>query len=194
MVITQDSTTIVDAAGDPNQIVGRVNQLRTEVESSDSDVDREKLQMRLATLAGGVAVIRVGGRNQEDISTRRDDCERAVRLSKSAIDHGIVPGGGKALAVTATRLAETAAGPAVDQALVVAALRAPLRQLAVNAGVVDVDDIVERVGDPSSDEIFDARTGQFRDLASSTVLDSADVVGTVVQSATACARRFLSVL
>ena len=191
VVITRDSTTIVDAAGDPDLIAGRVQQLRHEIEQIDSDWDRGKLEERLAKLAGGVAIVKVGGPKHDQTLSRVERIEGAIRLTAGAIDRGIVVGGGKALAVTASFLS---AGTPKPPDFMLTALTAPLRQLAINAGIFDAGAVVQRVGDSASDEAFDARTGEFSDLASWTVFDSADVMVTVVSSAAACARKFLSIL
>jgi chaperonin GroEL len=190
VIITQESTTIVEAAGDGGQIENRVNQIRDELENSDSDRDREKLRERLGKLAGGVAVIKVGGRNHDRVLSRMAAFEGGIRVMTGAIRDGIVPGGARVLAVTASFL--TAARPK-PRDLILTALTAPMRQLAVNAGA-DADAVLERAGSSSSDEAFDAKTGQFSDLAAWTVFDSADVMVTAVSSAAASARRFLAIL
>ena len=138
VVITKDETTIVDGAGNAEQIQGRVNQIRAEIEKSDSDYDREKLQERLAKLAGGVAVIKVGAATEVELKERKHRIEDAVRNAKAAVEEGIVPGGGVALVQagkTAFDKLDLAGDEATGANIVKVALDAPLRQIAVNAGL-----------------------------------------------------------
>ena len=138
VVITKDETTIVDGAGDADQIAGRVNQIRAEIEKSDSDYDREKLQERLAKLAGGVAVIKVGAATEVELKERKHRIEDAVRNAKAAVEEGIVPGGGVALVQagkTAFDKLDLVGDEATGANIVKVALDAPLRQIAVNAGL-----------------------------------------------------------
>ncbi|MEH0830925.1 TCP-1/cpn60 chaperonin family protein, partial [Micromonospora sp. CPCC 205714] len=137
VVVTKDETTIVDGAGDAEQIQGRVNQIRAEIDKSDSDYDREKLQERLAKLAGGVAVIKVGAATEVELKERKHRIEDAVRNAKAAVEEGIVPGGGVALVQagkTAFDKLDLAGDEATGAQIVKIALDAPLRQIAVNAG------------------------------------------------------------
>ncbi len=138
VVITKDETTIVDGGGDADQIQGRVNQIRAEIEKSDSDYDREKLQERLAKLAGGVAVIKVGAATEVELKERKHRIEDAVRNAKAAVEEGIVPGGGVALVQagkTAFDKLDLVGDEATGANIVRVALDAPLRQIAVNAGL-----------------------------------------------------------
>src|SRR5213078_1162093 len=138
VVVTKDETTIVDGAGDADQISGRVSQIRAEIENSDSDYDREKLQERLAKLAGGVAVIKVGAATEVELKERKHRIEDAVRNAKAAVEEGIVAGGGVALlqaSVTAFEKLELEGDEATGAQIVLKALEAPLKQIAVNAGL-----------------------------------------------------------
>src|ERR1700753_4019676 len=138
VVVTKDETTIVEGAGDPDQIQGRVNQIRTEIEKSDSDYDREKLQERLAKLAGGVAVIKVGAATEVELKERKHRIEDAVRNAKAAVEEGLLPGGGVALAnatLTAFDKLDLVGDEATGANIVRVALTAPLKQIAINAGL-----------------------------------------------------------
>ena len=138
VVITKDETTIVEGAGDADQIAGRVNQIRAEIEKSDSDYDREKLQERLAKLAGGVAVIKVGAATEVELKERKHRIEDAVRAAKASVEEGIVAGGGVALVQagnTAFEKLDLTGDEATGANIVKVALAAPIRQIAINAGL-----------------------------------------------------------
>src|SRR5207302_2549822 len=138
VVVTKDETTIVDGAGDGDQIQGRVNQIRAEIEKSDSDYDREKLQERLAKLAGGVAVIKVGAATEVELKERKHRIEDAVRNAKAAVEEGIVAGGGVALlqaSVVAFEKLDLEGEEATGANIVRLAVEAPLKQIAINAGL-----------------------------------------------------------
>ncbi|WP_344496713.1 chaperonin GroEL, partial [Nonomuraea monospora] len=138
VVVTKDETTIVDGAGDAEQIAGRVNEIRAEIERTDSDYDREKLQERLAKLAGGVAVIKAGAATEVELKERKHRIEDAVRNAKAAVEEGIVPGGGVALLQAGAKAfdkLELAGDEATGAAIVKKALEEPLKQIAVNAGL-----------------------------------------------------------
>ncbi len=138
VVVTKDETTIVDGAGDADQIAGRVNQIRAEIENTDSDYDREKLQERLAKLAGGVAVIKAGAATEVELKERKHRIEDAVRNAKAAVEEGIVPGGGVALLQAGTeafKKLDLVGDEATGAAIVRRALEEPLKQIAVNAGL-----------------------------------------------------------
>ena len=137
LTTTKDETTIVEGAGDAEQIQGRVNQIRAEIEKSDSDYDREKLQERLAKLAGGVAVIKVGAATEVELKERKHRIEDAVRNAKAAVEEGLLPGGGVALAnaaATAFEKLDLTGDEATGANIVKVALTAPLKQIAINAG------------------------------------------------------------
>src|SRR5881628_3346800 len=166
IVVTKDETTIVEGAGDTDQIAGRVNQIKNEIEKSDSDYDREKLQERLAKLAGGVAVIKAGAATEVELKERKHRIEDAVRNAKAAVEEGIVAGGGVALLQAA---AEAFAGlkltgdEATGANIVKVAVEAPLKQIAINAGH-EGGVVVERVKTLKPGEGLDAATGEYRNL------------------------------
>ena len=138
VVVTKDETTIVEGAGQADQIAGRVTQIRAEIENSDSDYDREKLQERLAKLAGGVAVIKAGAATEVELKERKHRIEDAVRNAKAAVEEGIVAGGGVALiqaGKTAFESLELEGDEATGAAIVKLAIEAPLKQIAINAGL-----------------------------------------------------------
>ena len=166
VVVTKDETTIVDGAGDADQIAGRVNQIRAEIEKSDSDYDREKLQERLAKLAGGVAVIKVGAATEVELKERKHRIEDAVRNAKAAVEEGIVPGGGVALVQagkTAFDKLDLVGDEATGANIVKVALDAPLRQIAVNAGL-EGGVVVEKVRNLEAGHGLNAATGEYVDM------------------------------
>jgi chaperonin GroEL len=194
VVITKDETTIVDGAGSAEQIQGRVNQIRAEIEKSDSDYDREKLQERLAKLAGGVAVIKVGAATEVELKERKHRIEDAVRNAKAAVEEGIVPGGGVAL-VQAAKGAFDKLDLTGDEAtgvqIVKVALDAPLRQIAVNAGL-EGGVVVEKVRHLQAGHGLDAATGDYVDLLASGIIDPAKVTRSALQNAASIAALFLT--
>src|SRR2546423_1476626 len=194
VVITKDETTIVDGAGDADQIAGRVNQIRAEIEKSDSDYDREKLQERLAKLAGGVAVIKVGAATEVELKERKHRIEDAVRNAKAAVEEGGLPGGGVAL-VQAGKSAfdklELIGDEATGANIVKVALDAPLRQIAVNAGH-EGGVVVEKVRNLPAGHGLDASTGEYVDLLAAGVLDPAKVTRSALQNAASIAALFLT--
>ena len=194
VVITKDETTIVDGAGDADQIQGRVNQIRAEIEKSDSDYDREKLQERLAKLAGGVAVIKVGAATEVELKERKHRIEDAVRNAKAAVEEGIVPGGGVAL-VQAGKSAfdklELIGDEATGANIVKVALDAPLRQIAVNAGH-EGGVVVEKVRNLPAGHGLDAATGEYVDLLAAGIIDPAKVTRSALQNAASIAALFLT--
>ena len=194
VVVTKDETTIVDGAGDADEIQGRVNQIRAEIEKSDSDYDREKLQERLAKLAGGVAVIKVGAATEVELKERKHRIEDAVRNAKAAVEEGIVPGGGVALvqaAKTAFDKLDLAADEATGAQIVKTALDAPLRQIAVNAGL-EGGVVVERVRTLQPGHGLDAATGEYVDLLAAGIIDPAKVTRSALQNAASIAALFLT--
>ncbi|GAA4456921.1 chaperonin GroEL [Phytohabitans houttuyneae] len=194
VVVTKDETTIVDGAGDADQIQGRVNQIRAEIEKSDSDYDREKLQERLAKLAGGVAVIKVGAATEVELKERKHRIEDAVRNAKAAVEEGIVPGGGVALVQagkTAFDKLDLAGDEATGAQIVKIALDAPLRQIAVNAGL-EGGVVVERVRNLETNHGLNAATGEYVDLLSAGIIDPAKVTRSALQNAASIAALFLT--
>jgi chaperonin GroEL len=194
VVITKDETTIVDGGGNAEQIQGRVNQIRAEIEKSDSDYDREKLQERLAKLAGGVAVIKVGAATEVELKERKHRIEDAVRNAKAAVEEGIVPGGGVALVQagkTAFDKLDLVGDEATGAQIVKIALDAPLRQIAVNAGL-EGGVVVERVRNLDAGHGLDAATGEYVDLLAAGIIDPAKVTRSALQNAASIAALFLT--
>ncbi|MEU6207553.1 chaperonin GroEL [Micromonospora musae] len=194
VVVTKDETTIVDGAGDAEQIQGRVNQIRAEIEKSDSDYDREKLQERLAKLAGGVAVIKVGAATEVELKERKHRIEDAVRNAKAAVEEGVVPGGGVALVQagkTAFDKLDLTGDEATGAQIVKIALDAPLRQIAVNAGL-EGGVVVERVRSLEPGHGLNAATGEYVDLLAAGIIDPAKVTRSALQNASSIAALFLT--
>src|SRR5579884_3060203 len=194
VVVTKDETTIVEGAGDPEQIAGRVNQIRAEIEKSDSDYDREKLQERLAKLAGGVAVIKAGAATEVELKERKHRIEDAVRNAKAAVEEGIVAGGGVALlqsSTTAFEKIDLAGDEAVGAGIVKLAVEAPLKQIAVNAGL-EGGVVVEKVRNLEPGFGLDAATGEYVDLVKAGIIDPAKVTRSALQNAASIAGLFLT--
>ncbi len=194
VVVTKDETTIVEGGGDPEQIQGRVNQIRAEIEKSDSDYDREKLQERLAKLAGGVAVIKAGAATEVELKERKHRIEDAVRNAKAAVEEGIVAGGGVALA-QATAVAfdklELDGDEATGANIVRVALEAPLKQIAINAGL-EGGVVAEKVRNSETGWGLNAATGEYVDLVASGIIDPAKVTRSALQNAASIAALFLT--
>ncbi len=194
VVITKDETTIVDGGGDADQIQGRVNQIRAEIEKSDSDYDREKLQERLAKLAGGVAVIKVGAATEVELKERKHRIEDAVRNAKAAVEEGIVPGGGVALVQagkTAFDKLDLVGDESTGVNIVRVALDAPLRQIAVNAGL-EGGVVVEKVRNLPIGHGLNAATGEYVDMLAAGIPDPTKVVRSALQNAASIAALFLT--
>ena len=194
VLVTKDETTIVDGAGDADQIQGRVNQIRAEIEKSDSDYDREKLQERLAKLAGGVAVIKIGAATEVELKERKHRIEDAVRAAKAGVEEGMVPGGGVALVQagkTAFDKLDLAGDEATGANIVKVALDAPLRQIAVNAGL-EGGVVVERVRNLEPGKGLNAATGEYVDMLSAGIIDPAKVTRSALQNAASIAALFLT--
>ena len=194
VVVTKDETTIVEGAGDADLIQGRVNQIRGEIEKSDSDYDREKLQERLAKLAGGVAVIKAGAATEVELKERKHRIEDAVRNAKAAVEEGIVAGGGVALiqagAVAFEKL-ELEGDEATGALSVRAAIDAPLKQIAVNAGL-EGGVVAEKVRNLPSGQGLNAATGVYEDLLAAGVNDPVKVTRSALQNAASIAALFLT--
>jgi chaperonin GroEL len=194
VVITKDETTIVEGAGDADQIGGRVNQIRAEIDKSDSDYDREKLQERLAKLAGGVAVIKVGAATEVELKERKHRIEDAVRNAKAAVEEGIVAGGGVAL-VQATDAAfeklELTGDEATGANIVRVATEAPLKQIAINAGL-EGGVVAEKVRNLEAGIGLDAATGEYVDMVAAGIIDPAKVTRSALQNAASIAALFLT--
>ena len=193
VVITKDETTIVDGNGSSEQVQGRVNQIRAEIESSDSDYDREKLQERLAKLAGGVAVIKAGAATEVELKERKHRIEDAVRNAKAAVEEGIVAGGGVALlqATSVFEKLELDGDEATGAQAVKLALEAPLKQIAVNAGL-EGGVVVEKVRNLTPGHGLNAATGEYVDLIAEGIIDPAKVTRSALQNAASIAGLFLT--
>ncbi|MFI0818875.1 chaperonin GroEL [Streptomyces sp. NPDC021098] len=193
VTVTKDETTIVDGAGDTDQVQGRVNQIRAEIENSDSDYDREKLQERLAKLAGGVAVIKAGAATEVELKERKHRIEDAVRNAKAAVEEGIVAGGGVALLQTVSvfEKLELEGDEATGAQAVRLALEAPLKQIAVNAGL-EGGVVVEKVRNLTPGHGLNAATGEYIDLIAEGIIDPAKVTRSALQNAASIAALFLT--
>jgi chaperonin GroEL len=194
VVVTKDETTIVEGAGDTEQIAGRVAQIRAEIEKSDSDYDREKLQERLAKLAGGVAVIKAGAATEVELKERKHRIEDAVRNAKAAVEEGIVAGGGVALlqaSVSAFEKLDLTGDEATGANIVRVALEAPLKQIAVNAGL-EGGVVAEKVRGLAPGHGLDAATGEYVDLIATGIIDPAKVTRSALQNAASIAALFLT--
>jgi len=196
VVVTKDETTIVEGAGTEEDIKGRINQIKAEIENTDSDYDREKLQERLAKLSGGVAVIKVGAATEVELKEKKHRIEDAVSTTKAAIEEGVVPGGGVALLRSQTRILEAADKLHGDEAtgarMVAKAVEAPLTQIAVNAGL-EGGVIVDKVRHlKKATEGLNAATGEYEDLIKAGVIDAAKVTRSALQNAASIAALFLT--
>ncbi|MEJ7651015.1 MAG: chaperonin GroEL [Nakamurella sp.] len=194
VVVTKDETTIVDGAGDAAQIEGRVNQIRAEIEKSDSDYDREKLQERLAKLAGGVAVIKAGAATEVELKERKHRIEDAVRNAKAAVEEGIVAGGGVGLlqaAAKALATLELTGDEATGLNIVRVAVEAPLKQIAINAGL-EGGVVADKVKNLPAGQGLDAATGEYKDLVAAGIIDPAKVTRSALQNAASIAALFLT--
>ena len=194
VVVTKDETTIVEGSGDADQIAGRVNQIRAEIDKTDSDYDREKLQERLAKLAGGVAVIKAGAATEVELKERKHRIEDAVRNAKAAVEEGIVAGGGVAL-IQASQKAFAGLTLEGDEAtganIVKVAVEAPLKQIAINAGL-EGGVVVEKVRNLEPGFGLNAATGDYVDMIASGIIDPAKVTRSALQNAASIAALFLT--
>ncbi|GII97662.1 chaperonin GroEL [Sediminihabitans luteus] len=194
VVVTKDETTIVEGSGDADLIAGRVNQIRSEIEKSDSDYDREKLQERLAKLAGGVAVIKAGAATEVELKERKHRIEDAVRNAKAAVEEGIVAGGGVALiqaGEAAFATLELSGDEETGAQIVRRSIDAPLKQIAVNAGL-EGGVVAEKVRNLPSGHGLNAATGEYEDLLAAGVNDPVKVTRSALQNAASIAALFLT--
>ena len=195
VVISKEETTIVEGAGDEAQIKGRVTQIRSEIEKSDSDYDREKLQERLAKLAGGVAVIKAGAATEVELKERKHRIEDAVRNAKAAVEEGIVAGGGVALLQAGAAVFKRLTGLTGDEAtgakIVEYAIEAPIKQIAVNAGL-EGGVVVEKVRHLPAGQGLNAATGEYVDMIKSGIIDPAKVTRSALQNAASIAALFIT--
>ena len=194
VVVTKDDTTIVEGAGSAEQIQGRVNQIRAEIDNSDSEYDREKLQERLAKLAGGVAVIKVGAATEVELKERKHRIEDAVRNAKAAVEEGIVAGGGVAL-LQASHVLDSDLDLVGDEAtgvkIVREALSAPLKQIAFNAGL-EPGVVADKVASLPNGDGLNAATGEYVDLMAAGINDPVKVTRSALQNAASIAALFLT--
>jgi chaperonin GroEL len=190
VTITKDDTTIVDGSGDKAAIAARISQIKKQIEDTTSDYDKEKLQERLAKLAGGVAVVRVGGSTEVEVKEKKDRVDDALNATRAAVEEGIVPGGGVAL-LKASKVLDGFKGDNDDQeagvAIVRRALQAPIRQIAENAGVEGSIVVGKVLENPSPTFGFNAQTEEYVDLVQAGVIDPAKVVRTALQDAASVA-------
>jgi chaperonin GroEL len=195
VIITKDETTIVEGAGSDDDIKGRINQIKAEIDNTDSDYDREKLQERLAKLSGGVAVLKVGAATEVELKEKKHRIEDAVSTTKAAIEEGVVPGGGVALLRSQVAVLDAADKLVGDEAtgarMVAKALEAPIKQIAENAGM-EGGVVVERVKALSGSEGLNAATGAYEDLVKLGVIDAAKVTRSALQNAASIAALFLT--
>jgi chaperonin GroEL len=190
ILIEKENTTIVEGAGEKSDIAGRCGQIRAQIEETTSDYDREKLQERLAKLAGGVAVIRVGGATEVEVKERKDRVDDALHATRAAVEEGIVPGGGVALARASKILAHLTPESA-DQKfgieIVRRAVQTPLRQIAENAGEDGAVVAGKVLENDSYDFGFDAQNGDYKDMVAAGIIDPTKVVRTALQDAASIA-------
>ena len=194
VIITKDETTIVQGGGEEDQIAGRVAQIRREIDTTDSDYDREKLQERLAKLAGGVAVIKAGAATEVELKERKHRIEDAVRNAKAAVEEGVLPGGGVALIQAGKDVfggLNLTGDEAVGAKIVEAAIEAPLRQIALNAGL-EPGVVADRVRQLPIGHGLNAATGEYGDLVAQGILDPAKVTRSALQNAASIAALFLT--
>jgi chaperonin GroEL len=195
VVVTKDETTVVEGGGSQSDIQGRINQIRAEIDNTDSDYDREKLQERLAKLSGGVAIIKVGAATEVELKEKKHRIEDAVQTTKAAVEEGVVPGGGVALLRAQKAVLASADKLEGDDAtgakMVSRSLEEPLKQIAVNAGY-EGGVVVEKVRGLSGAEGLNAATGEYEDLVKAGVIDAAKVTRSALQNAASIAALFLT--
>jgi chaperonin GroEL len=195
VVITKDETTIIEGAGAEADIKGRISQIKTEIDNTDSDYDREKLQERLAKLSGGVAVLKVGAATEVELKEKKHRIEDAVSTTKAAIEEGVVPGGGVALlraqAAVLDRAGKLTGDEATGAKMVARSLEGPLKQIAENAGM-EGGVVVEKVKSLKGNEGLNAATGEYEDLVKLGVIDAAKVTRSALQNAASIAALFLT--
>ncbi|AXL12833.1 chaperonin GroEL [Microbacterium foliorum] len=194
VIVTKDETTIVEGAGEADQIEGRVTQIRREIDNTDSDYDREKLQERLAKLAGGVAVIKAGAATEVELKERKHRIEDAVRNAKAAVEEGIVPGGGVALIQSGTKALaglSLSGDEATGANIVRVAIEAPLKQIAMNAGL-EPGVVANKVSELEAGFGLNAATGEYVDLFAAGIIDPAKVTRSALQNAASIAALFLT--
>jgi chaperonin GroEL len=195
VVIDKDTTTIIDGAGDPEAIKARIKQLKSEIETTDSDFDREKLQERLAKLSGGVAVVKVGAATETEMKEKKHRVEDALQATRAALEEGIVPGGGVALLNAGDAVRDEAAKLEDDERtgaqIIVRALEEPLRQLATNAGL-EGSVVVNQVRNASPGHGLNVDNGEIEDLVKAGVIDPTMVTRSALQNAASIAKNILT--
>src|SRR6059036_2574384 len=193
VVVDKDTTTIIDGAGDSDAIKGRIKQLKSEIENTDSDFDREKLQERLAKLAGGVAVVKVGAATETEMKEKKHRVEDALQATRAALEEGVVPGGGVALlnAVDAIKLDSFSGDERTGGSIVVRALEEPIRQLANNAGL-EGSIVVDKIRNAAKGQGLNVETGKYEDLVKSGITDPTMVVRSALQNAASIAKNILT--
>jgi chaperonin GroEL len=193
VVVDKDSTTIIDGAGDSEGIKSRIKQLKSEIENTDSDFDREKLQERLAKLAGGVAVVKVGAATETEMKEKKHRVEDALQAARAALEEGVVPGGGVALlnAVEAIKLDDFDGDERTGGSIVVRALEEPIRQLADNAGL-EGSIVVDKIRNSPKGHGLNVETGEYEDLIKSGITDPTMVVRSALQNAASIAKNILT--
>src|SRR4051812_20459830 len=195
VTVTKDETTIVEGGGEDSDIKGRINQIKAEIDNTDSDYDREKLQERLAKLSGGVAVIKVGAATEVELKEKKHRIEDAVSTTKAAVEEGVVPGGGVALLRAQAEVLDAAEKLEGDEAtgarIVARSVEEPLKQIAVNAGL-EGGVVVEKVRNLEGANGLNAATGDYEDLFKAGVIDAAKVTRSALQNAASIAALFLT--
>jgi chaperonin GroEL len=194
VVVAKDTTTIIDGAGEGDAIKGRIQQIKTEIESTDSDFDREKLQERLAKLSGGVAVVKVGAATETEMKEKKHRVEDALQATRAALEEGIVPGGGTALLRAAKAIQVDAFDDPDEQTgarIILRALEEPVRQLAENAGL-EGSVVVNDVRNAKNGDGLNAETGEIVDLVEAGIIDPAMVTRSALQNAASIAKNILT--
>jgi chaperonin GroEL len=195
VVVAKDTTTIVDGNGDIDGIKGRINQIKTEIENTDSDFDREKLQERLAKLSGGVAVVKVGAATETEMKEKKHRVEDALQATRAALEEGIVPGGGVALLNAADAVKKAIDAIEGDErtgaAIIIKALEEPVRQLAYNAGL-EGSVVVSQVRGASKGQGLNVDSGEIEDLVKSGIIDPTMVTRSALQNAASIAKNILT--
>jgi chaperonin GroEL len=193
IVIDKDSTTIIDGNGDAEGIKARIKQLKSEIENTDSDFDREKLQERLAKLAGGVAVVKVGAATETEMKEKKHRVEDALQATRAALEEGIVPGGGVALlnAIDAIKLEDDAGDEKTGAQIVARALEEPVRQLAFNAGL-EGSIVVDKIRTGTKGSGLNVETGEYTDLVKAGIIDPTMVTRSALQNAASIAKNILT--
>jgi len=193
VVVDKDTTTIIDGAGDSDGIKGRIKQLKSEIENTDSDFDREKLQERLAKLAGGVAVVKVGAATETEMKEKKHRVEDALQAARAALEEGVVPGGGVALvnAIDSITLDDYEGDERTGATIVVRALEEPVRQLANNAGL-EGSIVVDKVRNAAKGHGLNVETGEYEDLVKAGITDPTMVVRSALQNAASIAKNILT--